>query len=228
MRTTERPHYAGHRARLRERFLKAGGAGLQDYEELELLLSCAIPRRDVKPLAKNLLAQFGGLAQVFDAEPAELEAMPGMGPAAAALVLLVKELFVACSEARMRERDLVSSPRSAVDFARAKLAGLPREQFLVLFLNAKNEVISHAVLHEGTEERAAVYPKRTVEEALRRHAVGVILVHNHPSGHPEPSTEDRSITRAVAEACRTVDVRVLDHVVVGRGGYFSFAEGNLL
>lgn len=228
MEKSAKPHYAGHRSRLRERFLKAGGGGLQDYEELELLLSSAIPRIDVKPLAKELLGRFGGLAQVFDAESSELEAVPGMGPAAAALILLVKELFVACSEARMRGRDLVSSPGAAVEFARAKLAGLPREQFLVIFLNAKNEIIAHEVIQKGTVDRAAVYPRLIVEAALQRHAVGVILVHNHPSGHPEPSAEDRAITRAIAEACRTVDVRVLDHVVVGRAGHFSFAEESLL
>jgi len=223
-----RPHYAGHRARLRERFLRAGGAGLQEYEKLELLLTFAVPRVDVKPIAKALLARFGGLAQVLDAGAAELESVRGMGPAAASLVLLVKELFVACSETRMRGRNLVSSPQAAVDFARAKLAGLPREQFLVLLLNAKNELIAHEVIQKGTVDRAVVYPRLVVEAALQRHAAGVILVHNHPSGHPEPSAEDRSITRAVADACGTVDVRVLDHLVVGRGGHFSFAEENLL
>jgi DNA repair protein RadC len=228
MEKAAQPHYAGHRARLRERLAMTRGEGLHDYEALELLLAHAIPRRDVKPLAKGLLARFGGLAEVFDAETAELESVEGMGPAAASLILLVKTIFVACSAAGMKARDLLSSPGAAVEFARVKLAGLAHEQFMVIFLNAKNEIIAHEIVQEGTVDRAVVYPRTIVEKALARRAVGVILVHNHPSGHPEPSAEDRAITRLIADACRTVDVRILDHLVIGRAGHFSFAEQNLL
>ncbi|MEI6634740.1 MAG: DNA repair protein RadC [Chlamydiota bacterium] len=228
MEKAAQPHYAGHRARLRERLVRTRGEGLHDYEALELLLAHAIPRRDVKPLAKDLLARFGGLAEVFDAETAELESVAGMGPAAASLILLVKTIFVACSAAGMKGMDLLSSPGAAVEFARVKLAGLSREQFMVIFLNAKNEIIAHEIVNTGTVDRAAVYPRTIVEAALARHAVGLILVHNHPSGHPEPSAEDRAITRAIADACRTVDVRILDHLVIGRAGHFSFAEENML
>ena len=222
------PHYAGHRDRLRKRLVMTRGEGLHEYEALELLLAHAIPRRDVKPLAKALIARFGGLAEVFDAEPAELGSVAGMGPVAVSLVLLVRTLMVACSASGMRARDWLSSPGAAVKFARAKLAGAPRERFMVILLNAKNEVIGHEVLHEGTVDRAAVYPRRIVEAALAARASGLVLVHNHPSGHTEPSAEDRAITRSIVEACRTVDVRVLDHVVVGRGGHFSLAEEGML
>jgi DNA repair protein RadC len=222
------PHYLQHRKRLRERFERAGAEGLHDYELLELLLTYAVPRRDVKPAAKNLIGRFGSLAGVFDASRGELETVEGVGPFSAALVRLVRELFSAYAEEEAIRRKPLSSPSAVAGFAKVKLAGLPHENFMVIFLNVKNEVIDYEIIHEGTVDRAVVYPRRILESALARHAAGLILVHNHPSGHPEPSAEDRSITRSIADAGRTLDIRVVDHVVVGREGYFSFAEKNLL
>lgn len=224
----ERPHFHEHRERLRARFLKAGAEGFHDYELLELLLTFAIPRRDVKPLAKALMERFGSFRAVLDASHDELAAVKGAGPVSALLVRLVKECAVRALGETMKAGDALSSPAAVADFACAALAGLPHEVFMVILLNVKNEVLGHTVIHEGTVDRAAVYPRRVAEEALMRHAPAVILVHNHPSGHPEPSAEDRAITRAIADACRTVDVRILDHVVIGRAGHFSFAEENLL
>jgi len=109
-----------------------------------------------------------------------------------------------------------------------KLAGLPHEAFMVIYLNVKNEVIGNEVIHEGTVDRAVVYPRRIIEAALARHAASLILIHNHPSGHPDPSPEDKRLTRSIAEAARTVDIRVVDHIIVGKGGHFSFMENNLL
>lgn len=219
-----KPHYLGHRERLREKFQKAGAAGLHDYEMLELLLTYALPRKDVKPIAKALLDRFGGFAGVLDASQRELEEAEGLGPISATLIRLVKELSAVYLAERMKERDVLSSPQAVVDFARAKLADLPHEAFMVVYLNTKNEVIEHEVIHEGTIDRAVVYPRRIIESALHHHAAGLILVHNHPSGHPEPSTEDQRLTRAIAEAARTVDIRVLDHIIVGKSDYFSFRE----
>lgn len=228
MKSGARMHYVGHRGRLRERFRKTRTEGLHDYESLELLLTYAIPRRDVKPVAKELIARFGSLSGVIDADPHALGEVQGIGPRSAMLIPLVKELCNAYMAERMRGRDLLSSPRAVVDFARMKMGGLPRERFMVIFLNVKNEVIDCELMHEGTVDRAVVYPRNIVESALAHRAAGLILVHNHPSGHPEPSAEDRAITRAIADACRTVDVRVLDHVVIGRAGHFSFAEENII
>jgi DNA repair protein RadC len=115
-----------------------------------------------------------------------------------------------------------------MDFARTKLAGLPHEAFMVVYLNVKNEVIGHELVQEGTVDRAVVYPRRVIESALGRHAASLILVHNHPSGHPDPSPEDKQLTRMIADAAKTVDMRVLDHIIVGRGGYFSFAEQHMI
>jgi len=224
----EKPHYVGHRERLRERFQKAGTEGLHDYELLELLLTYAIPRKDVKPVAKDLIKRFGGLSGVLDAGHKELEEAPDLGPASATLIRLVKGLCCCYLAERMQRRDALCSPQAVMDFARLKLAGLPHEAFMVIYLNTKNEVLDHEIIHEGTVDHAVVYPRRVVESALARHASGLILIHNHPSGHPEPSMEDRRLTRAIADAARTVDIRVLDHIVVGKGGHFSFAENQLL
>jgi len=225
---SEKPHYLKHRKRLRDRFEKSGAGAMHDYESLELLLTYVIRRRDVKPLAKNLIERFGSLSGVIDAKPRELESIKGIGPRSALLIPLVRELCTEYMAEKMMSRNLLSSPRTVVDFARMKLASLPHEDFMVIFLNVKNEVIDYETIHEGTVDRAVVYPRKIIESALAHHAVGLILVHNHPSGHPEPSAEDKSITNSIAEACRTMDIRILDHIVVGREGYFSFAEHNLI
>jgi DNA repair protein RadC len=222
------PHYHGHRLRLRRRFRRGGGEGFHDYELLELLLTYALPRADVKTQAKDLIKRFGGLQGVLDAGFDEMESVPGVGPASATLIRLVKEIASSCLAEGMRHRDLLSSPQAVVDFARLSLAGLPHEAFMVIYLNTKNEVIDHERVHEGTIDRAVVYPRRIVEAALAHHAAGLVLVHNHPSGHIQPSEEDREITRAIVQAAGTVDIRVLDHIVVGRNGYLSFVQEGLL
>jgi len=224
----KQPHYLKHRKRLRERFAKSGAGGLQDYESIELLLTYAIPRRDVKPLAKSLIKRFGSLSGVLDASSRELASVNGIGPSSALLIPLIKELCSEYMAEKLKHRDLLSSPRAVVDFAKMKLAALNHEDFMVIFLNVKNEILTYETIHEGTVNRAVVYPRRIIEAALAHHAVGLILVHNHPSGHPEPSAEDRAITQAIAAACRPMDIRILDHVVIGKRGYFSFSEEGLL
>ena len=223
-----KPHYIEHRKRLRDRFQKAGTDGLHDYELLELLLTYAMPRVDVKPVAKGLIKRFGGLAGTMDATRGELEAVAGMGPVSATLIKVVKEVLSAYMAEKMRKRDVLSSPSAVIDFARAKLAGLAHESFMVIYLNVKNEVIEHEVLNEGTLDRAIVYPRKVVESALTHHAASLILIHNHPSGHPEPSQDDKRLTRSIVEAARTLEIRIVDHIIVGRDGYFSFIENSLL
>ena len=224
----EKPHYLEHRERLRERFLKAGAEGLHDYELLELLLTYAIPRKEVKPFAKNLLKRFGSLSGIFNASQNELETVPGIGPVSALLIRLVKELSSAHLAEKMEKKDLLSSPQAVVNYAQARLAGLPHEAFMVIYLNTKNEVLHHELIHEGTVDRAFVYPRRIIEGALAHHASSLILIHNHPSGHPEPSEEDKRLTRTIGEATRAMDIRVLDHIIVGINDYFSFTDKHLL
>jgi DNA repair protein RadC len=222
------PHYLDHRKRLRERFRKSGVDGLHNYELVELLLTYAIPRKDLKPLAKDLVKRFEGFSGVFDASIEELEAEAGLGLRSATLIHLVKEILGAYLAEQLERREALSSPQAVIDFARVKLAGLPHEAFMVIYLNVKNEVLRHEVLHEGTVDRAVVYPRRIVEAALANHAAGLILVHNHPSGDPDPSSDDKRLTRSIAEAARTVDIRVIDHVIVGKSGYYSFNENRIL
>lgn len=218
----------GHRRRLRGKFLNGGPAALHDYELLELLLFHAVPRKDTKPLAKALLARFGGVAAVLDATVDELRAVKGISPCSATLIKLVKELGTAGLSDRLQEAEALGSPQAVLAFARAKLAGQPYEQFLEIFLNAKNRVTGFQVIHEGTVDHAVIYPRRILEAALSRRASGLILVHNHPSGDPQPSPEDRRLTSSLAEAARSLDIRVLDHIIIGKNGHFSFAEQRLL
>ncbi len=222
------PHYINHRKRLRERFQKTGADGMHDYELLELLLTFSIPRRDVKPVAKMLISRFGGLSGVLDADQKKLEELTGVGAMSATLIRLVKELYNTYLAENMKKGDALSSPDAVLKFVRVRLSGMSNEAFMVIFMNVKNEVIDYTILHEGTVDNVAVYPRRIVESALSRHAAGIILVHNHPSGNPAPSREDKALTKDIADAATTLDIRVLDHIIVGKDGYFSFMENNLL
>jgi DNA repair protein RadC len=224
----EKPHYLGHRKRLRERFGKGGAEGFHDYELLELLLTYAIPRCDVKPIAKDLIKTFGSLSGVLDAGQKELDEVKGIGPISAVLIRVIKELQGEYLSEGMKGRDLVSSPQAAIDFARVSLSGLDHEVFLAIYLNTKNRVLGHEIIQKGTVDHTVMYPRRLIEAALKHKAAGIILVHNHPSGYSEPSPEDKRLTQALAEVARPMDLRILDHIVVGKDGYFSFAEKNLL
>jgi DNA repair protein RadC len=224
----EKPGYLGHRKRLRERFQKNGVEGMHDYELLELLLTYAIPRKDVKPYAKGLIKRFGGLSGTLDAGQKELEGVAEIGPVSATLIRLVKEICGFYLGEKVKGKEVLSSPQAVLDFARMKLSGLPHEAFMVILLNTKNRVLDYKIMQEGTIDRAAIYPRRIVEEALARHAAGIIFVHNHPSGDSQPSPEDKQLTRSLMEAARAIDLRVLDHIIVGKEGYCSFAESRLL
>lgn len=228
MSTKKKPHYLGHRERLRKRFRQAEAESFQDYEILELLLTYAIPRRDVKPIAKDLIKRFGSFAGVLDANLKELEQVPDLGSASAVLIRLIKETCEAYLTEKLKHKDLLSSPQSVVDFARMKLAGRPHEVFMTIYLNAKNEAMDYDILHEGTVDSSVVYPRRILEGALAHHASGLVLVHNHPSGHWEASWEDKHLTRTIIEAVRTVDIHLLDHIIISKDGYFSFLENRLL
>jgi len=219
---------AGHRQRLKERFSKAGSEGFHDYELLELLLTYAIPRRDVKPLAKELIKHFGSLSKVLDASIDELTGIKGISHHSGALIKLAKVLTEHYMSERMKAGDVLSSPEAVINFARAKLSGSPNEAFLCIYLNTKNEIIKHNITNQGTVDRAAVYPRRIIKEALDCHAAGLILVHNHPSGHCQPSPEDRALTDSIIAVAKTMDLRVLDHIIVGRLGHYSFTENNLI
>ncbi|MGO9393502.1 MAG: JAB domain-containing protein, partial [Desulfobaccales bacterium] len=179
---SDKPHYLGHRQRLRNRFLQGGPRALQDYELLELLLTFAIPYSDVKPLAKQMIQHFGSFTRVLDATPEALMEVQGVRDYAATLVRLVK----ACAEYYLKEevlgRPRLSSLSALVDYCRTAMGGLPDEQFRVIFLNTQNEIIAEEIVQEGTVNQTVVYPRKVLELALKHKASGLILVHNHPSG----------------------------------------------
>jgi DNA repair protein RadC len=214
----------GHRARLRERFLKIGIDGFQEHEILELLLTVAVPRVDTKKTAWALLKKFGGLTAVFDAPASELQQVMGVGPSAACGIKIVKGAAVAYLKDRSKSADALTSPDAVVDFCRVAFAADANETLHALLLDNKNRVKSVVRLSDGTVDQAAAFPRRVVEAALEARATGVILVHNHPSGDLEPSPEDDQFTREAIRALDTVGIRLLDHLIVSREGSFSFRE----
>ena len=215
------PHHLGHRERLRHRAAQGLGA-LPDYELLELFLFRRIPRGDVKPLAKALLARFGGLAGVLGAPAEALKTVKGVGASVALDLKLLQEAALRIGRAEVARRPVISSWSALLAYVKAALAHEPREQFRVLFLDKKNQLIVDEVMNEGTVDHAPVYPREVVRRALELSASAVILVHNHPSGDPTPSTADIDMTRQVIEAGRALKIAVHDHLVVGRDGVASF------
>lgn len=214
------PPHAGHRQRLRRR-AAIGLAALPDYELLELLLTRSLPRRDTKGLAKALLARFGGLAGVLGASLPELRAVAGVGAAVALDLKLLHEATVRMNRGEVARRPVISSWSALLAYVRAAMAQEAREQFRVLFLDRKNQLIEDAVMNEGTVDHAPVYPREVMRKALELSASAVILVHNHPSGDPTPSSADVDMTRQVVEAGRALRIAVHDHLVVGRDGVAS-------
>ncbi len=224
---TRNPHQ-GHRKRLRERFKKSGLAGFHDYEFIELLLTYAIPQKDVKPLAKELISHFGGIRGIFDASLEELTTIKGLGDRTAILFKLLKEGSSLYLKARVKGKEILSSPQHALDFCHHMLSGEKNEKFMVLYLTTKNELIDTEILEEGTINQTAVYPRKVVEGALKHNASALIFVHNHPSGDPTPSRTDKNLTEALVRAANTIDVTVHDHIIIGKNSHFSGREGGWL
>ncbi|MFN3077609.1 MAG: RadC family protein [Alphaproteobacteria bacterium] len=222
------PHYLGHRKRLREKLLSQGGDAMADYELLELLLMLAIPRRDVKPLAKTLLKRHGGFAEVIAAEAALLSRERGISDTGVAALKIVQAAAIRLLKDRVRSRPLINSWEHLLDYCVAAMAHDRNEQFRVLFLDARSQLIADEVQNRGTIDHTPVYPREVIRRALELGAASLILVHNHPSGDPAPSQNDIEMTRAVRDAARTVGVTIHDHVIVGRTGYVSFKSKGLL
>jgi DNA repair protein RadC len=214
------PH-AGHRERLRARALAGGLGALPDYELLELHLFRSIPRGDAKPLAKALLARFGDLSGVLGASVAELKTVAGVGESVALDLKLLHEAALRIGRAPITRRPVISSWTALLAYVRVALAHEPREQFRVLFLDKKNALIADEVMGHGTVDHAPVYPREVARRALELSASSLILVHNHPSGDPTPSSADVEMTRQIVEALRPLRIVVHEHLVVGREGVAS-------
>ncbi|MCP3953633.1 MAG: JAB domain-containing protein [Desulfobacterales bacterium] len=224
------PHKGtGHRGRLRERFLAGGLQGFHDYEVIELLLTLATPRKDCKQSAKAALQQFGSLQAVMEASPETLEQVPGIGPRNQLGIRLVKAVADRYLKKKVIGRIVLNNSRELFDFLYHSMRDKSQECFKVVFLDAKNRVIEVQTLFKGTLTASAVYPREVVKAALEKNAAALIFAHNHPSGEPEPSSEDMEITRQLVFACRVVGVTVHEHLIIGDNRYFSFADqGHML
>ncbi len=219
-------HVKGHRARLRARFLKGGPDALADYELLELLLFLGIPRRDVKPLAKSLIDEFGSLAAVLSAAPDKLSAQ--LGESAVAAVKIVQAAALHLGRSEVLGRTVLGNWDAVQKYLQSAMARMSREQFRLLFLDRKNALIADEILSDGTIDHTAVYPREIIRRALELDAGALILVHNHPSGDPTPSRTDVTMTKEIRDACQKIGIDVHDHIVVGRKGQTSFRKLGLL
>ena len=221
-------HHLGHRQRLRERFRKGGSSAITDYELLELVLFRAIPRRDVKPLAKRLLRQFGSFANVITANDNRLKEVEGLGDAVITEFRIVQAAAVKLAQGQIVERPALSSWNALLDYCQASMAYNKTEQFRILFLDRKNILIADEIQQEGTIDHTPVYPREVVKRALELEASALILVHNHPSGDPTPSRADIDMTKQIIDAAKPLKITVHDHLIIGRGTHTSFKSAGLL
>lgn len=224
----DRDHRHGHRERLRRRLLKAGREAFEDYELLELLLSFAIPRVDVKPVAKGLIQRYGSFAAVLDQPRERLLEADGVGPQAASLLLALRAAMVRYFEERAEKARKIAGPEDVARFVRGELGAESRECLMVLCLNDGGRLVHHATVIEGTVDRAPFYPREILKVALLHDATALILVHNHPSGDPTPSETDHEITRRIEAIAAEFDIRVQDHLVVTPRASVSLKTGSSL
>jgi DNA repair protein RadC len=226
--TIDKPHYLGHRDRLKARFERAGISGLQEYEILELLLFYAIPQGDVKPRAKELLKRFGSLKGVLDADPKALREISGIGSHSSLFFRIIRDVRTLYFRQGAEVKEQISSTRELIDYCLSSMGGLKDEHFAVIYLNARNRIIQVETIQEGIVNQAVVYPRKVLEKALEHKASAIILVHNHPSGHVRPSDADIRLTRVLQDAARVMDIALHDHLIVGENRFFSFREEGIL
>lgn len=218
----------GHRQRLKEKFLKGGLKAFLDYEIVELLLTLGMPRRDCKAQAKEAIKKFKTLREVLEADEEDLQKIKGIGPHNVFGIKLIQEVSRRFLKERMMSRSVCHSPKEVFDYLYHSLRDLRKEKFKVIFLDAKNQIIEERTLFEGTVDASAVYPREIMKSALRYDASSLIFVHNHPTGDPEPSSSDRQITKELVFAASMMQIRVLDHIIIGNNCYFSFADKGLI
>jgi DNA repair protein RadC len=224
----ETPHYHGHRERLRARLREAGAGALADYELLELILFRAIPRRDVKPLAKAVIARFGSFAEAVAADPARLAEVEGMSAGAVSEFKIVEAAAQRFAKGAVKKRLAMGSWSAVVDYCRTSMAFEDRELFRILFLDKKNGLIADEVQGSGTVDHTPVYPREVIRRALELSATAIILVHNHPSGDPTPSSQDIKMTQDIIAIAKSLGVAVHDHIIVGRDGHASLRGMRLI
>lgn len=222
------PHYTNHRQRLRERFMRAGHVALADYELLELVLFRAIPRRDVKPIAKQLMSSFGDFNHVISAPVARLSQIPGVGTAVVQELKIVEAAAHRLGQAKILRKEVLSSWPDLMRYCKTTMAHRETEQFRILFLDRKNVLIADEEQQKGTVDHVPVYPREVAKRALELNASAIILVHNHPSGNPEPSQTDIDMTQCIEFAVQALGITVHDHVIIGKETDSSFRSLGLL
>ena len=216
------PHYHGHRERLRTRFRDAGSEAVSDYELLELVLFRTIPQRDVKPLAKQLIEKFGSFAEVLAAPQKRLEEVKGIKEATATDLKIVQAAASRLARGQVRKQAILSSWSSVLEYCRTAMAFADKEQFRILFLDKRNQLIADEHQQTGTVDHTPIYPREVVKRALELSATAIILVHNHPSGDPTPSRADIVMTQAIVDVAKPLGITVHDHIIVGKEGHASF------
>jgi DNA repair protein RadC len=224
----EAPHYHGHRERLRERFHAAGADALSDYELLEMVLFTAQPRRDMKPLAKTLLKTFGSFAEVIHAPEARLKEIDGVGDVTINAFKVIAAAASRIAKGQLKQRTMLSSWNDVIDYCRTSMAFADKEQFRILFLDKRNQLITDEVQQVGTVDHTPVYPREVIKRALELSATAIILVHNHPSGDPTPSQADIQMTKAVIDIAGPLGISVHDHIIVGKNGHASLKGMKLI
>lgn len=223
-----RPHYLGHRQRLRERFMTGGPEALADYELLELVLFQSRPRGDVKPLAKALIRRFETFAGVLAAQPAELAMVDGIGEASIVALKTVQAAALRMSRQELIDRPVIGSWKKLLEYCHAAMAHEKIEQFRLLFLDGKNALIADEVQQRGTVNHTPVYTREVVKRALELGASAIVMVHNHPSGDPTPSKDDIAMTKEVAAAAEKLGIALHDHLIIGRKGHSSLKSMGLI
>ncbi|MCB1680368.1 MAG: DNA repair protein RadC [Alphaproteobacteria bacterium] len=221
-------HYHGHRDRLRKRLVQNGPDSLADYELLEIILFSAIPRRDVKPLAKSLLLKFGSLPALVSATLPELQSIEGISENTAILIKTTTALALRTVKQDLMKKPILNSWARLMDYCHASMAHEKKEHFRILFLNKKNELIADEIQGSGTVDHTPAYPREIIKRALEHGATAIILMHNHPSGDSKPSKADIDMTQAIIRAAQPLNITIHDHIVIAKGGYTSFRSEGLI
>ena len=224
-----KPHYYGHRERLKKKFLKQGISSLYDYEIIELLLFYSIPVKDTKPVAKELLKEFKNIKGIFDnIDSKKILKIKGFGENSLILFKLIKEIYTLIEKEKIFERKVLDNLEKVIKYATVSIGKSKVEEFKILCLNAKNELLTDVTLEKGIENEVYIYPKKIVKILLEENATAVILLHNHPSGNVKPSESDIKITKNLSNILRNIGIALHDHIIVSEKNYFSFREKGLI
>ena len=223
----KKPHYSGHRKRLREKYLRTSQE-FPEYELLELILMYSIPRKDVKPLAKDLLTKFKSLPAILSSNIPELLQCNGITENSATLFKLIHECSVRISSNEIKNKDLLDSPTDVINFAKAKIGREKNEACFIIYLNTKNRLQAYEIINEGTINQVVIYPRNLIKTALEHNATGIIVIHNHPSGECDPSGADIRLTESIKKASTLMGIKLVDHIIITSNDYFSFLEEELL